>query len=73
MWKLENLASRKCNDTEANKDHIVALMAVPMIQGVCDNAIMAVQDEIDQAAAFAFTTAIPPLIDNCNENDAHAL
>jgi hypothetical protein len=68
-----SLATQKCDDAETNKDRIVALMAVPMIQGTLVNANMAVKDEINQAATFAFASVILPLIDKCSEDDARAL
>ena len=72
-----NLLQKQCDASRLNKNRIVELMYVPMIQGTLQYAYR--RDELDcpeeksvgQGATFA--AAVLPIVHACNENDAEIM
>ena len=70
----ENLASSKCDDARKNKDRIVQLMSVPLVQGTLRYADkMANDPEADEGARLegaTFAAGVLPIVHNCSAADA---
>jgi hypothetical protein len=67
------LTRSDCNGAEGSKNRIVALMSIPMIQGVFLYIVKSNKDERDQAAGFCFASAVLPLIYDCDKESVDAI
>lgn len=78
----KNIRQKQCELARANKERIVKLMTIPLIQGALYLAYIQdfQQEEIDQeevlknrARGATFAAAILPIVHECNENDASTI
>jgi Low iron-inducible periplasmic protein len=73
----DNLANNKCDDARKNKDRIIQLMSVPLVQGVLRYADkMANDPEADEGARLegaTFAAAVLPTVHNCSAADAETI
>jgi hypothetical protein len=73
--KMQSLLTKKeCDVARLNKERIVQLMYVPMIQGTLRYAYKAGEEndstEKSEAEGAAFAAAVLPIVHACNEKDA---
>jgi len=75
----ENLMSGKCYEAKQNKQRIIQLTTVPLVQGTLRRAYYdevgsnTARIETNRAEGAVFAASILPMIHACNKNDAHTI
>jgi hypothetical protein len=73
----QNLASKDCDGAKANRDRIVQLMTVPLVQATLRYADKMANDpsadDADKVETASFAAAVLPLVHACNAADADTI
>ena len=74
----QDLMKRKCTEAKMQKDRIVELMAIPLIQGTIRYAYLtsSKQDNVSEkskAEGAVFAASVLPIVHYCNSDDAYTI
>lgn len=73
----DNLNTNDCSGAKKNKEHIVSLLFIPLIQGTLRYAYIreTINDptDVDEAEGAVFAASVLPMVADCNEDAAQTI